>query len=389
MSELRNHLTPESRILKRFDVDPSDIAADRNQLAAVVDDLRRCGGIYAPRAGWMTFDCALDPVEDGRPYLDKSFSDEAVENHMATMEKLLEPWIGAQRKRAGADVVSRYAPYLMAHDPLGLWTANVASPDVLPRLIQADLGSILDLNIMYSFSTGSAGPRSAVLEIGGGYGRLAEAALNVFGEAVRYVLVDSVPGSILYARDYLRKACPWARIGYYYDGDPFDMERFNCYIVPSWHFESVNNTDYDICINVESFQEMGQAQVDAYLAWFDNFTRDNGLIYLSNARDYQFKGDWNYPVTWRRLLCTRTPRSWTPDHRTEAFVKGSRDYSAPNAAIMAAYHWQVARKRQLLPTPLDVAKWLSGSPKSNARALLPRARALVMNRSGTWAGRRV
>jgi len=30
MSELRNHLTPESRILKRFDVDPSDVAADRN-----------------------------------------------------------------------------------------------------------------------------------------------------------------------------------------------------------------------------------------------------------------------------------------------------------------------------------------------------------------------
>lgn len=365
---------PGRKILKRIFVDPRHLEADRQQLAAIVDDLRRCGGLYAPVVNWMRLDPgrSREEVDDGRPYLDQSFSDESIANRMSTMGKMLAAWIGDQRQSVNPDVVARYAPYLMAHDPLGLWTANVANADMLSKLMVADLASMLDVSIICSFSSTVTAQPAAILDVGAGYGRLAEAALNVFGTGVKYVLVDSVPASLLYARDYLRKVCDWARIGFYYDGDPFDLNKFDCYIAPSWHFETINNVAYDVCINVESFQEMGQAQVDAYLAWFQEMAREGALIYISNAHDYIFRGEWNYPVTWQRLLCARTPRSWTADHRTEVFIKGNRDYSSANAAIVAAYKWNLAQQgSSRVAAPLSLAKWLRESPIANT-AKLPR-----------------
>lgn len=385
-------LNSRSKVLKRVLVDPRDLVIDRQRLAAIVADLRCCGGVYTPRVNWVVFGWGRSPeeVDDGHPYLDMGFSDKAIAKYMSTMDKMLEAWIGGTRQPASPKVVSHYAPYLTAHDPLGLWTANVANADVLSGLLEADLGSIVDLNITHSFSAMAADRPNVILEIGGGYGRLAEAALNVFGKTIKYVLVDSVPGSLLYAREYLRRACPSAQIGFYYDGDPFDLSVFDCYIVPSWHFEAVNNTGYDICLNLESFQEMGQQQVDTYLTWFNDVAREGALIYLSNAHDYRFRGEWKYPVTWQRLLCTRIPRSWTPDHRAEVFIKSSRDYSSANAAIVAAYQGHQSdlahssRVQELMVLTAGALVKLRRSPKVNAEAVLRRVR----NRVRTWSGRR-
>lgn len=63
---------------------------------------------------------------------------------------------------------------------------------------------------------------------GGGYGRLAEAALNVSGDSIRYVLVDSVPVSLYYASEYLKMACPDIRLGSFYKDDRFHLDRFAC-----------------------------------------------------------------------------------------------------------------------------------------------------------------
>lgn len=382
----------ESRLLKRVDLDYCGLKADSQQLAAIVDDLYECGGLYTPRANWVRFASGRFPEEvaDGRPYLDEGFSEEAVEARMSTGEKMLEAWIGSQRLPITEGAVARYAPYLTAHDPLELWAANVANAEVLARYAIADLGSILDLNIIYSNSATTPERPNVVLEIGGGYGRLAEAALNVFEKAIKYVLVDSVPASLLYARDYLRQACPSARIGFYYDDDPFDLSAFDCYIAPSWHFEALNNTNYDACINIESFQEMGQEQVDTYLTWFQEIAREGALIYLSNAHDYRFQGEWNYPATWQRLLCTRIPRAWTPDHRTEVFIKTSDDHSAASAAIVAAYEFNLAQSGlpELFPRAGALTKSLHRSPQSTAKAAVHGARNAIRKRARAGKKRR-
>jgi hypothetical protein len=105
-----------------------------------------------------------------------------------------------------APLRSCYERFLRGHDPLGLWAANVEDADVGGRLLDADLGSILDLNLLSSFAPDR--PRTSFLEVGGGFGRTAEAALNVFSGSVTWVIVDSVPASLVYAREYLRLACP-------------------------------------------------------------------------------------------------------------------------------------------------------------------------------------
>ena len=120
-------------------------------------------------------------------------------------------------------------------------------------------------------------------------------------------MVDAVPASLIYARDYLRAACPDARIGFYYDSDAADIDSFDCYIAPAWHFEGLNGSErYDVCVNIESFQEMTQAAVDAYIGLFDRIGADDAIFSISNADDYQFRGSWNSPPTWRRLFPSNT-----------------------------------------------------------------------------------
>jgi hypothetical protein len=94
-------------------------------------------------------------------------------------------------------------------------------------------------------------------------------------------------------------------------------------------------------VNIESFQEMTQAAVDAYIDLFDRVADEDAIFYISNAHDYQFRGSWNYPPTWRRLICSNTPRSWTHDHPTELFVRAAGKNGAVNAAVEAAYRFNL------------------------------------------------
>lgn len=45
----------------------------------------------------------------------------------------------------------------------------------------------------------------------------------------------------------------------------------------------------------EAFGESQEA-VDGYLELFDRVVADEGVVYLSNAHDYVFTGEWNYPA---------------------------------------------------------------------------------------------
>ena len=65
--------------------------------------------------------------------------------------------------------------------------------------------------------------------------------LECFAGSVKWVMVDAVPAILVYARDYLRAACPDARIGCYYDSDAADIESFDCYIAPAGHFEGLSS----------------------------------------------------------------------------------------------------------------------------------------------------
>ena len=109
-------------------------------------------------------------------------------------------------------------------------------------------------------------------------------------------------------------------------------------IVPAWHFERLNTLHYDACINIESMQEMSQYHVDYYLNRFQSTTSVGATIYVSNARNYYFRGSFNYPKNWRRLFCANTPRSWSMDHPTKIFRRTTENCVLPNRAVDAIYN---------------------------------------------------
>lgn len=317
-----------------------ELVADPAEYRVILDDMFRHGGKLIPEPNWlMTVDVSA-PAESYDPAKAAEFalSDEAFAKVSSYMN-LMSAWVGGSQPPSPEEI-EKYSQFIPHFDPLGLWESASAS-----SLGRQDLGSIMDLNLLYSFRHTETGPVTRILEVGGGYGRLAEAAYNIFGDSIQYVMIDSVPASLYYAKKYLDRACPYAKVWSYYESmHPLDMSRCNIIIIPSWHFERINTMMYDVCINIESMQEMNQFHVDHYLSLFDRIAFNDGTIYLSNAHEYYFRGDFNYPANWQKLFCSNTPRSnLCHDHPTEIFRKTRGDYSAPNRALDAAHKYLSVR----------------------------------------------
>lgn len=320
-----------------------NLEAVYSEYQVIVADMLENSGPLIPDPNWLV----ADDVSKSADSYDKEEAAQAVasEDHYADkvskMNRLMAAWVGTTGAvRPTENAIADHFNFVRNCDPLGLWEANVTSPpDDAVTLTHTDLGTLMDVNLLYAFSPPSDGGVTTVVEVGGGYGRLAEAMFNIFGRTVQYVMVDAVPASLYYAKKYLASACPDARVGSYYDSTarPFDITSYDIAIVPAWHFERLNTLRYDICVNIESMQEMNQQHVDYYLGLFESVAKDAATIYVSNARGYYFRGTFNYPPNWQKLFCANTPRSWRADHPTEVFRRTDRDCSLQNLAVDAVH----------------------------------------------------
>ncbi len=277
-----------------------------------------------------------------------TYSDGKYYENFSSLQKMMDPFVGITGLQSiNKDVVQEYYEYLKGIDHLGIlsnyFEANGEMKDQANGLMITDLGSIIDINMISSFLDPVA-DKYNILEVGGGYGRLAEVFFNVYGTTnIKYVLLDVVPASLMYSYLYLSKNFPDLRIGFYYHEDPFDMDLFDCYIMPSWHFNiSTCAAIFDCCINIQSMQEMNQYHVDYYLSMFNEVLKDDsGIAYISNEKDYIFQGEWNYPKNWKHLMKTRTPRSWTRNSPTEVFIKGAGTFEKENRLVDFMYSLQL------------------------------------------------
>lgn len=304
-------------------------------------------GVLLPDPNWlMTEDSSLPPNSyNKQTAIEFASSDRHFEQKISQMDHLMKAWVGGS-ERPSNHVTAEYRRLLCGCDVLDLWDANLSDQSPAP-IFRQDLGSLMDLNLIFSHYAKQTNITN-LLEVGGGYGRLAEATFNIFGRSVCYVMADSVPASLYYAKKYLAHACPEARIGWYYDHpDSFNVADYDISIVPAWHLAKVKSPSYDVCVNIESMQEMNQDHVDFFLKLFDSSTTLDALIYLSNSHDYYFRGTFNYPATWQRVLCANTPRSWTPNHPTEIFRKTDRDCSLENQCSEAFHGYRVAQSKSL------------------------------------------
>lgn len=314
-----------------------DIPGSKPMFDQIVEDMLASGGRLGPSAQW-NWNLGEKDADHG------GYSDELYEKNYSHLQKMLDPWVGVTGMRLVEEsVIGKYEGFLRQIDHLGLLPEDVLASARANEWMETDFGSILDVNLITIFSGIKPSASFSVCEVGGGYGRLAEVFLQLCPR-VHYVMIDAVPGSLMYAYLYLKSQFPSLRIGSYYAGDAYSKD-YNCYILPAWHDKMLPLRSFDICTNIESMQEMVQGQVDHYLRLFDKLIVPGGLIYLSNARDYVFKGTWEIPAHWETLYLSNTPRSWTPDHPTHVLRHGSGDHALARGALEGAFTRQAESLR--------------------------------------------
>lgn len=181
------------------------------------------------------------------------------------------------------------------------------------KILLTDLGTLVDFSIINSVLNKSS-PIN-VMEIGGGYGRLAYGLIKN-REISNYILVDPIPSSIALAADYLDKNELTFKIITTID-EP--LHRINL-LHPS-DLKVVPDKSIDLVINIESFQEMTQDWVDAYIDIINMKTRSNSVFYHSNSFGYKNRFQLNLGAHWKLLTSINHPRHWTDSHRSEVYIR--------------------------------------------------------------------
>lgn len=299
-------------------VDPFEVEIDADLLEVVVRERQLQDSLKnQDMAGWTSV----------------ILEDESTEGRLLLSQRL-DSLIGAtgmQRPRIGK--VIEYFRFL-SRIPNSPWSNQLPGLGAkIDEIYETDLGSQMDVLLLSQFEqcclTDNA--KRNILEIGGGYGRLAEAMLrNAMFEIDTYYMVDAVPSSITAACSYLRSAMPDNPIFLHLLDEVVEVNggiknATKVRIVPSWNTDFLGLRDIDIAINIESFQEMSVDAVQSWVSFIDKLLKTDGLAYVSNSRSYVNRSAWTIPSSWRSLLCTETPRSWTIDHPTEIFQKVDRD----------------------------------------------------------------
>ena len=304
-----------------------DINGDFQLFSSIIHDMHVNGKDLVPSGVWSEY--SVNTSDDILDIFSRRFS---------TLKLMLDPWVGqVGMQPVSSEQVDTYKQLLEQIDYCGFVGDDLFTTAVNQDLLNTDLGSMMDVNIIANMLPVQTGKRYFVLEVGGGYGRLAEALTNGIDNSMHYVLVDAVPGSLLYAKEYLERAFPDKRVGFYLN-DLYD-DSYDFFILPAWQVSQIANTTFDLAINIESMQEMEEQHISFYLKLFDNLVKESGHVYISNSRAYRFKGSWNFPEKWEMLVCNNTPRSWTNDHPTMMFKKTNEICTRQNS-ILAGLHVQ-------------------------------------------------
>ena len=185
------------------------------------------------------------------------------------------------------------------------------------RRISQDLGnSVYEL---YSATAALPGARpgpGGVLELGGGYGRVAWAFLEAFPQT-RYVLCD-IPPALAIAQQYLTTLFPERRAFRFrhFDADADIADELAsaqiAFLTPN-QLELVEPLGVSLAVNISSLHEMRPEQIAHYLGQIDRHT--DGCFYTKqweswhNAEDdvVVSRADYPIPATWRTIYERRHP----------------------------------------------------------------------------------
>jgi putative sugar O-methyltransferase len=180
-----------------------------------------------------------------------------------------------------------------------------------------DLGSVCDVAILLP-SLRRVSKEFRVLEIGGGYGRLAEALFRNSGAKLRVDMVDVIPSSLALASSYLAQSGLSVSLVSDKESAVSDVSLR----LPSG-VETIPDGAVDLAINIESFQEMTQEWVDYWIQVINRKTKVGSIFYHSNAFKYKNFFKLSLEPKWSLVKTVDHPRNWTKDHRTEVWLRVS------------------------------------------------------------------
>jgi len=142
--------------------------------------------------------------------------------------------------------------------------------------------------------------RSSIMEIGGGGGGLSLQLKTLIGKNCCYIDVD-IPELLFYAAIFLQKNAPSSQI-YLYDPNTFEptsleniIETYDYVLLPNYIIDSfVNVKPFDLMLNLFSFQEMTDHQIQAYVSLANN--KLDGWLYSSNWSGHRANSELKFRV---------------------------------------------------------------------------------------------
>jgi putative sugar O-methyltransferase len=317
--------------LPKWGSDRFDVDADMGLLQSLTEDMENHSNSLGVPASWW-----LLPKERVK----------------GTMADLMEAWCGCvgelplsdlgeiAKVSGSSSMIASYEAYLRSIDHQRLLHGISLKDLGNANWRVMDLGSLMDYLLVSAFLDVSK-ESLRVLEVGGGFGRLAEFLALTGGLHLQYVNIDAVPASLMYSHQYLKHQFPNRKVTMFSPDRGVDSD-CDFLVVPAWHLEQLQLSNFDLGINIESMQEMSQELVDNYLGYFEKKVRSDGLIYLVNSKDYKFQGSWNIPDNWQCLFRHRTPRSWSLNHPAEIFRRTTHNQSSQNMLRTANFEQELA-----------------------------------------------
>lgn len=124
---------------------------------------------------------------------------------------------------------------------------------------------------------------NVILEVGSGYGRVADLVQHATAGGCCYCLAD-LPLPLAIAQNYLRALWPHARILAYGEAEAVGrltraaLSEFDFVFLAPWELEHLDAASCDIAVNINSFQEMTPEQVRWYINEFERVS--SSRIYL-------------------------------------------------------------------------------------------------------------
>ncbi len=226
------------------------------------------------------------------------------------MSQIIDDLIGIMgMKTPSSESYLKYAEVFKNHEMFEFNLKSLKKDLFKYKHLLTDLGSVLDLITIRKYCSNSD---IRVLEVGGGYGRLAESAFHNSGIFEKWYLVDVVPSSLALAGEFLRRNN--VSVG-------FGSESSFVQLLQVKDLECISDNTIDLAINIELFQEMNQNWVNFWISQINQKCKPGAVFYHSNSFGYKNSFTINLGEKWRLEASFESPRHWTPLHRSEIWRK--------------------------------------------------------------------